>query len=294
MRTLTETVPPELSGRTVNSCLKRLFGLSDKAISRIRWQTGGVTLNGVFVPMTARVTAGDVLTVPVGDPRPGGTFRPVEIPLDIPYEDGDLLIVNKPAGLAVHGRSEKGDATLGNALAFRYGPEAVFHPVNRLDKDTSGLMAAAKSGYIHDRLRQTLHSGTFLREYLAITAGVPDPPDGRIDAPLGKIGEGWKRGVCPNGQTAVTDYETLETSGGLALLRVTPRTGRTHQIRAHMAFIGHPLIGDRLYGVPDPRIRRQALHSGHIRLLHPVTGEPVDVAAPLPGDMAALLGDRTE
>lgn len=288
MRILTNTVPPELSGRTVKSCLKRMFGLSDGAISRIRWQTDGVRVNGVFALMTAQVTAGDVLTVPVGDTRPGGAFATVDVPLDILYEDADLLIVNKPAGLAVHGKSEKGDVTLGSALAFRYGPDTVFHPVNRLDKDTSGVMAVAKSGYIHDRLRNLLHSDSFFREYMAVTVGVPDPPMGTIDAPLGKIGEGWKRGVCPSGQPAVTDYETLRVFEDLALLRVTPRTGRTHQIRAHLAYVGYPLVGDRLYGTADSRISRHALHSSRMRLIQPVTGAPIDVTAPLPADMQGL------
>lgn len=289
MRTLTYTVPPEASGRTVKFCLKHGLKLSDGAVSRIRWQTGGVAVNGVPRPMTAAVSAGDVLAVPVGDTRAGGAFVPADLPLELLYEDEDLLIVNKPAGLAVHGKSERGDVTLGAALAHRYGPQAVFHPVNRLDKDTSGAMAVAKSGYIHDRLRRLLHTPDFCRVYLAVTVGVPEQAAGRIDAPLGKTGQGWKRGVCPDGQAAVTDYEVLAVRDGLAAVRVTPRTGRTHQIRAHMAYIGCPLLGDKLYGTPDARIARHALHAWQLRLTHPVTGEAVEVTAQAPEDLKKFL-----
>lgn len=288
MRTLTYTVPRSYDGRTVKFCLKHGLELADGAISRIRWQTEGVRVNGELARMVDEVSAGDVLTVPVGDTRPG-TFTPEDLPLDILYEDEDLLIVNKPAGLAVHGRREKGGVTLGEAMAFRYGAEMVFHPVNRLDKDTSGAMVAAKSGYIHDRLRRTLHSGDFYREYLAVTVGAPDPAAGRIDAPLGKTGDGWKRGVAPDGQPAVTEYETLNVWDGLALLRIIPRTGRTHQIRAHMAYLGCPLLGDKLYGTADARISRHALHSARIRLTHPITGEIIEVTADLPEDIKKLI-----
>ena len=287
MRMLDYTVPPEFHGRTVKFCLKHGLGLSDGAVSRIRWQTAGVTVNGDFARMTAVVRTGDVLTVPVGDLRPGGAFVPADIPVDVLFEDEDLFILNKPAGLAVHGRSEKGDATLGAVLAARYGTDAVFHPVNRLDKDTSGVMAVARSGYIHDRLRRMLHSPDFCREYLAVTVGAPGC--GRVDAPLGKVGPGWKQGVCPGGKPAVTAFETLKACDGLALVRCVPETGRTHQIRAHLAYLGCPLAGDRLYGTADDRIGRQALHAWRMRLTHPVTGVVLDVSAELPEDMKRLV-----
>jgi RluA family pseudouridine synthase len=289
MRTLFYTVPPDFHGRTVKFCLKHGLNLSESGVSRIRWQTAGVSVNGRFVPMTAAVCAGDVLEVPVGDARPGGAFAPVELPLEVLFEDEDLLILNKPAGLAVHGRSEKGDVTLGAALAHRYGADTVFHPVNRLDKDTSGVMVAARSGYIHGRLQTMLHTPEFCREYLAITVGAPRPAAGRIDAPLGKIGEGWKRGVCAGGKPAVTVYETLHSRDGRSLVRVRPETGRTHQIRAHLAYLGCPLLGDRLYGTADARIGRHALHAWRVALAHPVTGARLELSAPLPEDMKRLL-----
>lgn len=287
MRVLTYTVPPEFHGRTVKFCLRHGLGLSDGAISRIRWQTEGVAVDGRFVPMVAAVRGGDVLAVPVGDLRKGGAFVPEAIPLEILFEDEDIIILNKPAGLAVHGRSEKGDATLGAALAARYGAETVFHPVNRLDKDTSGVMTVARSGYIHDRLRRMLHTPAFHREYLAVTVGAPGA--GRVDAPLGKAGPGWKQGVCPDGKPAATVFETLKEHDGLALVRCVPETGRTHQIRVHMAYLGCPLAGDRLYGTADDRIGRHALHAWRAELTHPVTGARLEASAALPEDMRELV-----
>lgn len=289
MRILTYTVLPELAGRTVKYCLRRQFTLTDGMISSLKWRPGAITLNGTPVRTNAIVQAGDILAVEVGDVKPGGEFVPVEVPLDILYEDADLLILNKPAGLAVHGKSEKGDITLGNALAFRYGPDTLFHPVNRLDKDTSGAMVVAKNGYIHDRLRRVLHTGEFRREYLAVVVGQPNPPAGVINAPIGKSGEGWKREVRPDGQSAVTEYETVKTWEELSLLRLTLQTGRTHQIRVHMAHLGHPLLGDWLYGARDDRIPRHALHASRVVLCHPVTGRLVDVSAPLPEDLKKLI-----
>lgn len=289
MGIMTYTVLPELAGRTVKSCLKAHFQLSEGTISSLKWRHGAITLNGAPVRVNVIVQAGDILAVDVGDVKAGGAFAPVELPLDILWEDGDLIILNKPAGLAVHGKSEKGDITLGNALAFRYGTDAVFHPVNRLDKDTGGAMVVAKSGYVHDRLRKILHTEDFRREYLAVVAGEMDPPAGVIDLPIGKSGDGWKREVRPDGQRAITEYETVKTGEGLSLLRLTLHTGRTHQIRVHLAHLGHPLLGDWLYGTEDDRISRHALHASRVLLRHPITGQVLDVTAPLPEDMRDLI-----
>lgn len=290
MRTWTVTVRPEFAGRTVKFCLRRELGLTDRQISRLKWQPGGITCNGSPVRTNETVTPGDVLNVCVGERRPGGAFAPADVPVEVLYEDEDLLIVNKPAGLAVHGRSEKGDPTLGSALAHRYGAQTVFHPVNRLDKDTSGAMVVAKNGLIHDRLRRQLHTPDFVREYLALAEGTGFPPTGEIDAPLGPSGDGWKQWVCPEGKPARTRYETVAVGTDWTLLRVRPETGRTHQIRVHFAALGHPLLGDKLYGGEQTRLHRQGLHSSRVRLTHPVTGETVEAAAPLPEDLARVMG----
>ena len=180
--------------------------------------------------------------------------------------------------------------TVAGALAWQRGADFVFHPVNRLDKGTTGLMVVAKSGYIHDRLRYALHTERFCREYRAVCIGCPDPKSGTIDAPIGRdpnsvVG----RCVRPDGARAVTHYEVLGRSNGLSLLRLRPETGRTHQLRVHMASIGCPLAGDWLYGEEDPDlIPRPALHAYALDLDHPVTGEHLSLTAPIPADMARL------
>lgn len=291
-RTLTLTVSPEQAGRTVKSLLRRTFGISDGMLARLRQQPDGILRNGAPVRTIDRVQAGDELTVQVGDTRPGGRFAPMDVPLRILFEDDDLLVLDKPAGMAVHGKTARGEATVANALAYHLGADAVFHPVNRLDRGTSGVMAVAKSGYIHDRLRQTLHTADFQRDYLAVAEGVVTPPDGVIDLPIAReTPTGIRRVVRADGAAAVTDYHTRAVGNGRTLLRVVPRTGRTHQIRVHFAAISHPLVGDWLYGTQSPDIARPALHSHALTFTHPVTGARLHVAADVPADMKQLFED---
>ena len=207
---------------------------------------------------------------------------------EVLYEDEDLLILNKRAGMATHGRAERGEPTVANQLAAYLGTESPFHPVNRLDRGTTGVMCVAKTGYAHDRLRLLLHSDSFRRTYLAVALGRVEPAAGRIDLPIAKIAE-RKFGVREGGAPAATNYETIASDGAVTLLRVTPETGRTHQIRVHLAAIGHPLLGDRLYGGASPELDRPALHSAALSLTQPVTGREIRVSAPLPEDLRRLL-----
>ena len=232
MRRLTLTVTPEQTGRTVRSLLRRELRMADGAIARVKTVPDGICLNGAHARTVDRVAAGDTLTVRIDDKRTGGRFTPVAVPLDILYEDADLLALNKPAGMAVHGGYDRGDPTVANALAAYLGPDAVFHPVNRLDRGTSGVMLVARSGYVHDRLRCVLHTDGFRRTYLAVACGVGLPVSGTIDLPIARADDGTtRRAISPDGQPSVTDYTVLAERGGYTLLRVTPRTGRTHQIR---------------------------------------------------------------
>ena len=163
--------------------------------------------------------------------------------------------------------------------------------MNRLDKGTTGLMAVAKSGYIHDRLRRTLHTDGFSREYRAVCVGCPKPPAGTIDAPIGRDEtSAVRRMVRSDGQRAVSHYEVLSQRNGLSFVKLQPETGRTHQLRVHMAHIGCPLAGDWLYGTEDPDlISRPALHAYALALTHPVTGTHLYFTAPIPADMEKLI-----
>ena len=181
--------------------------------------------------------------------------------------------------------------TVAGALAYQRGADFIFHVVNRLDKGTTGLMAVAKSGYIHDRLRRTLHTDGFSREYRAVCVGCPEPPAGTIDAPIGRdeTSAGRRMGRA-DGQRAVSHYEVLSSRNGLSLVKLLPETGRTHQLRVHMAHIGCPLAGDWLYGTEDPDlISRPALHAYALALTHPVTGTHLYFTAPTPADMEKLI-----
>ena len=286
MKELTLIVREEWAGRRVDSLLRRELGMAPSYVSALKFRPDGVTLNGERVRADAPVRPGDRLSARIDDAARGGGAEPMDAPLDFVYEDEWLAVLNKAPGMAVHG-APGGACTLANALAARWGTEQTFHPVNRLDRGTSGLMVVAKSGYIHDCLRRTLHTDGFRREYRALAEGTVRPDAGRITLPLAP-GEGVRRHVDPAGLPCETVYETLAAGSGLTLLRVVPLTGRTHQIRVHFAAVGHPLCGDALYGSASPRLERPALHSFALRLRHPVTGETLSLTAPLPPDLAAL------
>ena len=292
MRTLTHIVTPEEEGRTVRSLLKGCWHFSSHAISRLTRVENGIRVNGVHARTTAVLRAGDKVEVESGDHRPPKAAPvPGDWPLPVVWEDEDLLVVNKPAGMTAHASSFLPDTpTVAGALAFSRGTDFIFHPVSRLDKGTTGLMVIAKSGYVHDLLRRCLHTDAFRREYRGVCLGVPDPTQGTVDLPIGRAeGSAIARQIRPDGDNAVTHYETLETRNGLSLLRLLPETGRTHQLRLHMAALGCPLAGDWLYGTEDPALLpRPALHSCALELVHPVTGEVLRLTAPLPEDMVRL------
>ena len=289
MRTLTYTVPPALAGRKVKSILQYRLGIPPSMIARIKLRASGICLNGRRCRTTDTVSAGDVVSAEVGDvPRETGVV-PIPYPLEIPYEDEDLLVLVKPAGMATHGRAERGDVTVAAALAAHYGTDRPFHPVTRLDRGTSGLLVAAKSGYAHERLRRTLHTPDFTRDYLALVRGVPPEAAGSVTLPM-KKDETAKNRFCAavDGMPARTDYTLLETRGGVSLLRLRLFTGRTHQIRVHLAAIGCPVCGDRVYGESVPELDRPALHSAFLHLKQPITGTEIDLESPMPEDMEAI------
>ncbi len=289
MRTLELTVTPAQEGRRVKSLLLHALHVPAGMIAAVKLRPTGITLNGVRCRTVDCVRAGDLLRVEVGDLPCETGIVPMPYPLDILFEDEDLLIVNKPAGMATHGRAERGDVTLANALAACRGTDCAFHPVTRLDRGTSGVLVVAKSGYAHERLRTILHTDEFVREYLAITDAAPPAERGSIILPL-KKDDAAKNRFCtaPDGMPARTDYTVVEQRGGRSLVRLRLYTGRTHQIRVHLASLGCPVAGDRVYGTASAEIGRPALHSACLRLVQPITGRTVEAEAPLPEDMERL------
>ena len=293
LETVSYTVSPQEDGATVRHILKAKLHFSSHAISRLTRAENGILVNGQHARTTCILHTGDVVTAEAGDHRqPKVLPTPGDWPLPIIWEDGYLLVVNKPAGMTAHASNFLPDTpTVAGALAWSRGTDFIFHSVNRLDKGTTGLMVVAKSGYVHDLLRRSLHTDRFRREYRAVCLGCPEPEIGTIDAPIGRDETSTvARMVRPDGLPAVSHYEVLSKRGALSLVKLLPETGRTHQLRVHMASIGHPLAGDWLYGTEDPAlIPRPALHSYALTLTHPVTGEVLHLTAPLPEDMAQLV-----
>ncbi len=292
VRYLEFPVLPAQDGKRVDALL-RAHGLSTSAIRRAKRRPHGLLVDGEDIYTSYLLHPGQTVSI-LCDDRSPSDIVPFDGPVDIVYEDDDMLVVDKPAGLTVHPCAGNWEDSLGARLVCYYqkiGLQADFHPVHRLDKGTSGLMVVAKHPAAQHALTAALHSGAFRREYLAVCEGAPSPPEGVVDAPLGRTDDSYIRQcVRPDGKSARTHYQVLETSGPYALLRLVLDTGRTHQIRVHMAYLGHPLVGDFLYGTEDPAlIERPALHSGCLELCQPFTGERLVFSSPLPEDMARLI-----
>jgi len=286
MRTLSLTITEELAGHRVKSLLLHRLQIPESMIARIKLRETGICRNGTRCRTTDTVRLGDVLTAEVGDIPAESGIVPMAAPLQICYEDEDLLVLDKPADMATHGKAQRGDITVANALAAYWGTEQAFHPVTRLDRGTSGLLVVAKSGYAHERLRTVLHTDDFTREYLALAAGRLPQTKGSITLPM-KKDETAKNRFCTaaDGMPARTDYEVLEQRGDISLLRLRLFTGRTHQIRVHLAALGAPIVGDRVYGEASLQISRPALHSAFLHLVQPITGQIIDFELPMPADM---------
>ena len=293
MRILTHTVSPEEDGRMVKGILRGSLQLSYTLLKSLKWRENAILLNGQSVHVNVIVHTGDVVSVALSERTPReDLYRENAAAPDIVYEDEDLLVLNKSAGVAMHPKADDTSApSLAAMLTGYLGEGSVPHFVSRLDKGTSGLLIAAKSGYVHDRLRRALHSSELRREYRAVAVGQVTPPRGVIDAPIGRAdGSIIRRCVREDGLVSRTEYEVLQTTERFTLLRLRPETGRTHQLRVHMAYLGHPLAGDWLYGTEDKNlIARPALHSYELWFTQPVTGQEMHFTAPIPQDMQRLL-----
>ncbi|MBR0082315.1 MAG: RluA family pseudouridine synthase [Clostridia bacterium] len=290
MRTIEYTIASRFDGAKVKDVLSGQLLVSDALCSRLKRRENGILLNGAPVYVTHPVQTGDRLMVAVGDGGKDPRIVPMPAPLSVVYEDDDLLVIDKPAGLSVHPARDPNEVTLENALAAYLGDDENPHPVSRLDKGTTGLLTVAKSGWAHSFMKPLQHAGNLHKTYLAIAIGRPASDFGEIDAPIGNCpGSTYRRAVCSDGAPSRSSFTVLQSWDGLSLVRLVPHTGRTHQLRVHMAYIGCPLLGDWLYGQRDPRIDRPALHAAELSFRHPLTGEQILLTAPLSTDMAELL-----
>ena len=290
MSILVHTVLPEEEGLTVRDLLTARFHISSSLRKALLRREGSFLVNGKSIFLSTRVHSGELLSVDVSDGESGSPIVPVDFPLSVLWEDEHLLAVDKPAGITVHGAALTEEPVTVAGAAAHYLVSSAVHVVNRLDRGTTGVMLIAKSSSMHSRCTELLHTEDFRREYRAVCEGVPFPAAGIIDAPIRRDESSLlRRCVRADGQRAVTEYEVLATGSGRTLLRLVPHTGRTHQLRVHMASIGHPLTGDWLYGTENKAlITRPALHSHQLRFTHPLTGDTVEITAPLPQDFANL------
>lgn len=277
--------------------LRHLPGISRNRIQRLI-EGGAVLLNGTPPPRVAwRISAGDRLSVELPGPAQRQRPRAEALPLDILFEDADLLIVNKAAGQAAHPAFRNVSGTLLNALLAHAQGRWTPALLTRLDKDTSGLVLVAKRVEIQRAIQRAMERNQIEKEYLAVVKGKPTPRRGSIDLALDRDPWDRRRVVVRDrgGQPSVTRYVRVESSpgGDLSVVRCRLITGRTHQIRVHLAARGWPIVGDRVYGTTDPRIARQALHAWRLAFDHPATGRPIAVTAPVPADMQALVAQWT-
>lgn len=288
-RIFTYTAEENYIGENIKTLLKQKFKMSSSLISSLKREEDGILVNGGKKHVNYIIQKGDCVKLTMREEGGSENIVPVEMKLDIVYEDEDVIIINKPPHLPTHPSAGHYDDTLANGLTYYFKHncgERVFRAVNRLDKDTSGLMAVAKNAYTHARLCDEINSGELTRKYTAIVCGSLEK-DGTVDAPIGRAHDSTiERIVRPDGQRAVTHYSVIKSFGDYTLINLELETGRTHQIRVHMAHIGHPLLGDWLYGTEDKTLfPRPALHSRFIRFIHPVTGENLEFNADMAEDM---------
>ena len=259
---------------------------------------GRVRVNGKPATKSARLSGGETVTVDVPQLRETA-LPPQDIPLDVVYEDDDVIVVNKPTGLVVHPAPGHPDGTLVNALLHHCGDslsgiggEKRPGIVHRIDRETSGLIIAAKNDAAHLALSAQLKDHSLSRTYECLVTGNMKQDSGTVDAPIGRSSADRKKmAVVPTGRRAVTHWEVVARYPGVTHLRCRLETGRTHQIRVHMAYIGHPILGDTVYGAkkPVPGLTGQCLHATGLRFVHPRTGEPVELHCPLPPEFTAML-----
>ena len=292
------TVTAGDNGATVKEFIASHIRLSTKMLKYLKYRNDGILVNGEQCTVRRVLRAGDVLTLALEDRSSAEELEAVELPLEILYEDGELVVPSKPPRMPTHPSHNHYNDTVANALAYRYarqGVPFVFRPVNRLDRDTSGLLIIARNKRAAGLLTQALQEHRFRKTYLAVLEGEMETDGGTVEKPLHRTEKSIiVREVCspdaPDAEPARTEFRVLARGNGCTLVEAQPITGRTHQLRVHFASLGHPIAGDSLYGIPNGRIDRQALHAYTLTFPHPITQEILSLRAPIPADLRQLIG----
>ena len=292
-RIITYHIDARAGGLRTEQFLRRR-GYSCQNLTQLKKMPESILINGVWSYMRTPLSAGDTLTVHIRETESSPNIPPVDLPLCIVYEDEDIIVVNKPAGMPVHPSLNNYRNSLANALMYYYqqqGKPFIFRCTNRLDRDTSGLTVIAKHMVSSSILSAMTARHKIRREYLAIVRRHVTPPSGTIDAPIGRAGTPLieRRIDFEHGERAVTHYRVVKEKNGHSLVSLVLETGRTHQIRVHMKYLGFPLVGDYLYNPDMEYIQRQALHSHSLSFRHPITGDDLKFEAELPEDMLRIF-----
>ena len=292
------TILPDRADERVDACIARLVSDVSRSAAQRLCEDGQVLLNGAPAKKNARVAPGDVLELTLPEPQPTQA-QAEDIPLDVAYEDADVIVIDKPKGLVVHPAAGHWEGTLVNALLHHCkdslsGVGGALRPgiVHRIDKDTSGLLIVAKNDFAHQKLAAQLQDHTLARTYVCIVCGNLREDAGTVSAPIARDKNDRKKmAVRPDGKPAVTHWQVLARYPGYTYVQCRLETGRTHQIRVHMASLGHPILGDTVYGHKKPELGQntQCLHAKELTFRHPRTDEPVTVTCPLPEEFERVL-----
>lgn len=274
--------------------LKEQFLLSDRLITKLK-KANKIYLNDLPTYTKKSVTVGNKVSVLIDFEEDNSNIVASNIPLDIIYEDDYLLVINKPANIAIHPSILHFDNSLSNGVKFYFdklGLKKKIRIVNRLDRNTSGIVVFAKNEYIQECLIKQMKTKELKKEYLAIAKGILESKSDTLNFPIArKEGSIIERTVSSDGDSAITHYDVVKEFNNLSLVHIVLETGRTHQIRVHFSYIGHPILGDTLYGSPSELINRQALHSYKLTFIHPVTKKVLSLEAPLPNDIENIINN---
>lgn len=287
-KTITIEIDSVLDGKTVKQILKNHIGLSDGIVTDLKKTDDGIMLDGNRVFVSERVRTGEKLSLSIYDSR--SDIPESDILIEVLYEDEDIIAVNKPRNMPTHPSLNHYEDTLANGLMYYYsGKNFTFRAITRLDRDTSGVVLVAKNPLSAFHLAEQMKSGGIIKEYIAVVNGAPDPLEGRISAPIKRKYESiMLRCVSDEGKEAITDYKTVVSYNGLSLVSLFPKTGRTHQLRVHMSYIGTPIYGDDLYGAPQ-RDEATRLHCKKVFFRHPEDGREIEIEASPPMDIKELI-----
>ncbi len=291
------TIEQQYIGKTVKYYLFEVMKLSRRQVILLKKKERGILLDGQPVFVSAVLKERSILTLALEDEESGENILPIDLPMDILYEDEHIIALNKQAGIPTHPSFHHYTDTLANALAYYFEKKDrpfVFRAVNRLDRDTSGVVLVAKNKRVAAVLTRQMETRAIEKSYLALIEGTLKEKEGRIERNILRVSESimLRRTDDTEGEYALTLYRVLEQKNNYTLVEAFPKTGRTHQLRVHFSSVGHPIVGDTMYGTASPMIKRQALHAHTLTFTHPILGNKMTIIAPLPTDICSILKEN--